>query len=96
VPEDKISERGERIQVDPLALLSQLLPGGDHAVYDHMYIEPAISYITGLTKERAAELLKKKEFIARFKAHTRSEASATRPRHSGRSHGHRETGVATL
>jgi hypothetical protein len=41
-----------------------------HAVYDHMYIEPAIHYITGLTTQRAEELLKKRGFIGRFKAHT--------------------------
>jgi hypothetical protein len=40
------------------------------AVYAHMYIEPAIHYITGLTTQRAEELLKKKGFFGRFRAHT--------------------------
>jgi len=41
-----------------------------HAVYDHMCIEPAVSYLPGLEKERVHELLKNPQFVASFRAHT--------------------------
>ena len=51
-----------------------------HEIYDHMYIEPAISHIPGLEKEEVKkevdELLKKKDVVERlvtYTGHTRTQ-----------------------